>query len=262
MKLFKFKPTTNGVRHILKIQKNLLSKSSRFFKAGTHGKNKISGHSLSTGRITVRHRGNGVKRVFHFLQSNNFHYYGLVVAILYDPNRSSFISLNYNLFTKVFFKTLHCSNVSPGALITCTNRALTFRLGCRYPIRNIPIGSLINNININTSGKTNYIKAAGGFGQVLQVTSAKNFIKLPSGRIKAVSFIAYGTIGVLSNILHYKIKLGKAGTRRLKGVRPTVRGIAMNPVDHPHGGRTNGGCAPVTPWGLPTRGKPTVKNKI
>jgi large subunit ribosomal protein L2 len=262
MKLFKVKPITNGIRHLLKIQKNLLSKSNRFFKDDISGKNKVSGRSLSTGHITVRHKGNGVKKVFHFLPSNNFHYYGLVIAILYDPNRSSFISLNYNLLTKKFFKTLHTHNVSPGSLITCTKVSLSFRLGCRYPVQNIPIGSLINNVNSANREKTTYIKSAGSFGQVLQNTKFKSIIKLPSGRIKAVSLNAYGTIGVLSNVLNYKQKYGKAGISRLKGIRPTVRGIAMNPVDHPHGGRTNGGCIPVTPWGIPTRGKPTVKNKI
>lgn len=262
MQLFKFKPTTNGVRHIIKIQKNLLSKSNRIFKSNIQGKKKVSGHSLSTGHITVRHRGNGCKKNFHFLHANNFHYYGLVIAILYDPNRSSFISLNFNLLTSSFFKLLHTNSVNPGSLIVSTDTSLNFRLGCRYPLKNIPIGSLVNNVNINNNEKATYIKSAGTFGQILQMTKTHGILKLPSGRLKKVSLYAYGTIGVLSNVLHYKTKLGKAGTNRLKGIRPTVRGIAMNPVDHPHGGRTNGGCHPVTPWGLPTRGKPTVKNKV
>jgi len=212
----------------IKIQKNLLSKSNRFFKDDTFGKNKISGRSLSTGHITVRHKGNGVKKVFHFLPSNNFHYYGLVIAILYDPNRSSFISLNYDLLKKKIFKTLHTHNVSPGSLITCTNALTSFRLGCRYPVQNIPIGSLVNNINSENPQKTTYIKAAGSFGQVLQNTEFKSIIKLPSGSFRSISLASLGFLGKTSNPLKRFEVVGKAGRNRWLGKRPSALG---NPLD-------------------------------
>ena len=129
-------------------------------------------------------------------------------------------------------------------------------------INNIPTGSLVHSLTSSqNTHKTCFARAAGTFCQIIQKGVSTNKVRLPSGLICTVPKDAYATLGVVSNAQHNSIYLGKAGRNRLKGIRPCVRGIAMNPVDHPHGGRTNGGRPSVTPWGIPTKGKPTVKNK-
>jgi len=180
---------------------------------------------------------------------------------MYDPNRNIFISLNYNFETKFFFHTSAISKVTPGSLIICQEYTQELRLGYRLKLKNIPVGTLINNVSINHNTATKYIRAAGTYGQLLQKNNLTCKIKLPSGLIINIFPFSYATIGVLTNATFNKVVLGKAGANRLKGFKPCVRGIAMNPVDHPHGGRSNGGCHPMTPWGKPTRGKKTAKTK-
>jgi large subunit ribosomal protein L2 len=128
-------------------------------------------------------------------------------------------------------------------------------------LQNIPAGSIIHSLSFNKKLNSIYIKSAGTFGQLIQKNNFFCKIKLPSSKIIEVSNSAFATIGIVSNSQHSNVVLGKAGRNRNKGIRPSVRGIAMNPVDHPHGGRTNGGRPSVTPWGKPTRGKPTSKKK-
>ena len=127
------------------------------------------------------------------------------------------------------------------------------KLGYRTKIKNIPAGSVIHSLTINDNLKTQYIRSAGTFGQIVQRGLTKAKIKLPSKKIIEISVNNYATIGVMSNLVDNQRYIGKAGTNRLLGKRPTVSGIAMNPVDHPHGGRSNGGIPSVTPWGLPTK---------
>lgn len=261
MKLIKVKPTSSGVRHKIKIQKNLLCKNNRFIKKLLIGTKKWAGRNSTTGRITIRHKGAGCKKLYRLLQNHNLFYFGIVLGILYDPNKSIFISLNYNLLTKNFFYAPAIHNVSVGSLIICNELTTEFRLGYRLKLKNIPVGSFLNNISLNFNKNSKYIKAAGTYGQLIQKNSQQCKIKLPSGTLLTLMPFSYATIGMLTNIQHNKTKIGKAGINRLKGIRPSVRGIAMNPVDHPHGGRSNGGCAPKTPWGQPTRGKRTASNK-
>jgi len=135
------------------------------------------------------------------------------------------------------------------------------RLGFRTLLKNIPTGTIINCLSLQKDKKVKYIRSAGTFGQIIQKNILSCHIKLPSNQIIIVSANSYATIGVISNLKNNLVVLGKAGRNRLMGHRPSVRGIAMNPVDHPHGGRTNGGRPSVTPWGIPTKGKPTVKFK-
>ena len=260
MKLIKIKPTSNSIRHKLKLQKNLLCKSSRLIKHLLLGTKTWAGRSSYTGQITVRHKGKSCKKLFRIINFNNAFFFAIVMGVSYDPNRNIFISLNYNLLNENFFYTSAINNVTPGSLIISQEKNSDLRLGYRLKIKNIPAGTLISNLSLSTNSSIKLIKSAGTYGQILQKNNLDCKIKLPSGIISNISNLSYATIGILSNLNSNKVILGKAGTNRLKGIRPSVRGIAMNPVDHPHGGRSNGGGHPKTPWGKPTRGKKT-KNK-
>ena len=259
MILIKLNPVTNGTRHQIKLKKNLLCKNNRLIKNLLIGTKKWAGRSKTTGRISVRHQGSGCKKLYRSINFNNLPYFALVLGILYDPNRSVFISLNYNLISNKFFHTSAIAHLRPGSLILCKDFSFEYRLGYRIKLKSIPIGSLINSLSINFKSKIQYIKSAGTYGQLVQKNKLNCKIKLPSGKLLNLLPHSYATIGVLANPEHNKKIIGKAGINRLKGIRPSVRGIAMNPVDHPHGGRTNGGCPSMTPWGKITRGKPTKK---
>ena len=259
MKLKNVKPITNGSRHQLNLMKSFLSKNNSFFKKALAPSKQFSGRSTLTGRITVRHQGSGCKRLFRTLEETNLNSYSLVVSTFYDPKRSAFISLNFNFTTKTFFLKLLTESVFPGSILSCDKTNTDLRLGYRTVLKNIPTGSILHSIALSANKKAQYIKSAGTYGQLIQKDFKMCKIKLPSSAILTLPIESYATLGTVSNKLHNLEVIGKAGRNRLKGIRPSVRGIAMNPVDHPHGGRTNGGMPPVTPWGKPTRGKPTVK---
>ena len=129
-------------------------------------------------------------------------------------------------------------------------------------LKSVPPGSIIHSLSVSSIKNAQYIRSAGTFGQLIQKDLQHCKIKLPSGQIITVPLDSYVTLGIVSNFQHNLTYIGKAGRNRLNGIRPTVRGVAMNPVDHPHGGRTNGGRPSVTPWGIPTKGMPTVKKKL
>jgi len=261
MKLIKLKPTSNGRRHQLNIQKNLLSKKNKLVKTIVKGIHSFSGRSSVTGRITVRHKGGAVKHLFRLISFSNKTSNGIVVVIMYDPARNAFISLNFDLEKKIFYKTLSTTSVLPGSLIYCGLQKPDLKLGCRTTLKNIPTGSIFHSLSLNPKLLTKYARSAGTSCQLIQKSIKTSKVRLPSGVVLDVPTNSFGTIGVVSNAEHSLVCIGKAGRNRLKGIRPCVRGIAMNPVDHPHGGRTNGGQHWVTPWGIPTKGKPTVKKK-
>lgn len=260
MRLIKLKPITNGLRHKIKIQKNLLSKSNRILKKLNKGFKQFHGRSRSTGRITSWHKGGGSKRLFRKTEENLSQDL-LVLTTCYDPIKSSFINLNFEVKKKKFFYSIAPEYVYTGSLIRNTNVSDELKLGFRNQIKNIPAGSIIHNLQINSNKNSQYIKSAGAYGQIIQIDAKKTKIKLPSKKIVEVLSKNMVSIGITSNILHKNIIIGKAGTKRLLSRRPITRGIAMNPVDHPHGGRTNGGRPSVTPWGLPTKCKFKLKKK-
>jgi large subunit ribosomal protein L2 len=260
MELTKKLSYTNGVRHQININKSLLSKTNKIFKKHTWGLKRFVGRSSLNGRITVRHHGAGCKKKFRFLEFNNIKTTSLLICTMYDPFRNGFISLHFDLLNKQFFNKLSTLNVGPGSIINCGLLNVDLCLGNSTILKNIPAGSLLHSLSI--TGKSCFSRSAGSFFQILQKNENTCHIRLPSGEIKIVDNNSYGTIGVVSNIKHNLTYIGKSGKNRLKGIRPTVRGVAMNPVDHPHGGRTNGGRPSVTPWGIPTKGKPTVKKKL
>jgi large subunit ribosomal protein L2 len=260
MKFKKISPKTNGVRHAIKICKNLLVKKHTLCKNLNIGLNKQSGRCSITGRITVRHIGGGCKTSLQIINFKKKFYNSIVIGIIYDAIRSSFLSLNFDFNTKTFFKTLATEFVYPGSFVVFNASKNELNLGDQKKIFDIPPGSIVSNILLNSNNKkSTYVKAAGTSCQILQKILNSCYIRLPSGKITYLSQNSIVTLGKISNQLHSQIVLGKAGINRLLNKRPTVRGIAMNPVDHPHGGRTNGGMPSVTPWGIPTKGKPTVK---
>lgn len=261
MNLKKVAPITNGTRHIVKIQKNLLSKNNRLIRSILLKKKKNSGKSSINGRTTVWHKGGGVKKLYraiNFTQSNSN---SVVVANCYDPNRNAFITFNFELKKKKFFFNIAPEFILPGVLIQNAKNLAELNLGYRSQIRNIPAGSFIHNLTLNNDLKTKYIRSAGTYGQIVQRSLNWARIKLPSSIIIEVSTNNYATIGRISNELNKQKVKGNAGVNRRLGIRPTVRGIAMNPVDHPHGGRTNGGRLSVSPWGIPTKSKFSLKKK-
>jgi large subunit ribosomal protein L2 len=244
---------TNGTRHQICLRKDILSKSNKLNKnlkiylKAKAGRNKI-------GRITVRHQGSGCKQLKHIINSEQY-YNAITVTTMYDPNRNSFLNLNFNIEKKTFFKTVHIRNVYPGTLINADEYIKEYKLGNKTKLLNLPLGSILNNVCLK------YARSAGTFCQLLEKKNDKTKIRLPSGKIITLLGEQMALLGSIGNKEHKLIKVGKAGINRLKGIRPSVRGIAMNPVDHPHGGKSNKGMPPVTPWGLPTKNYPTVKKK-
>lgn len=259
MYLIKSKKKTAGSRHYLKLAKFTLLKRNNIIKNLNLKKHKNYGRCKITGHITIRHKGNGCKKIFKKINFTNKTLYSIILGITYDANRNAFLALNFDLYNKTFFNTIATLHTYPGSLITCQQIIKDLRLGIRTKLQNIPTGTILTNLALSKGQISQYIRAAGTYGQLLQKTQNSALIRLPSNKVIQVPLNSYGTIGINANILNNKQVLGKAGRNRLKGIRPSVRGIAMNPVDHPHGGRTNGGRPSVTPWGKPTKGKPTRK---
>lgn len=256
----KVKTVNNSNRNKIKIFKNLLSKTNKINKINVKGFHSFQGRSSKNGRITVRHKGGRVKRLFRALNFNNNKFKGIIVTTMYDPNRSSFISLVFDLENKTFFKNLTTNILLPGSLVICTTKKIDLKLGYRLPILNIPTGSIFHSLSLSNKNTTKIARSSGSYCQLIQKKLDTSKVKIPSGKVIEISNnFSYGTLGVVSNSIHRTVRVGKAGINRLKGRRPTVRGIAMNPVDHPHGGRTNGGIHWKTPWGISTKGKKTVK---
>ena len=257
MKLIKLKPNTPGTRHAIKIDKSLLLKDNFLFKNLIKYKHSSQGRSSLYGRITVRHKGSGCKKKYRDIRFDNANHTSLVIAVAYDPYRTAFISLNFDLSRQTFFTTIASNSLYTGFIHNCRDNFDYLRFGDRTAFTIIPPGSIINNISVGFNHKAIYARAAGTSSQLIQKTSNISKIRLPSGKIIEIDNKSYATLGIISNPQHKLTCIGKAGKNRLKGVRPTVRGVAMNPVDHPHGGRTNSGFVYVTPWGIPTKGKKT-----
>jgi large subunit ribosomal protein L2 len=260
MQIQKVKPVTPGIRHKITIKKNLLSKNNSIIKnlmAYYHRKN---GHG-SDGHITVWHKQRGHKKLYRLINFGNFPGRFLVISNFYDPYRSAFISLVFNFIYKKFDFLLLTENMNPGTLFLSElkHMSLDLRLGDKTRLKYMPGGLFIHSIIVNAYKRASYVRSAGTFGQIIQKSRSFFKIRLPSGKIITLNNLVTATVGRLSNFKHNLSVIGKAGRNRNLGRRPIVRGVAMNPVDHPHGGRTKGGCHWVTPWGKPTKGKKTVK---
>ena len=182
MKLIKLKPVTNGQRHQLNLQKNLLSKTNKLLKSSILGLKQFSGRSVSSGRITVWHKGGACKSNFRKINFSNTAFESIVICIMYDPKRNSFVSLNFDLYKKTFFRTLATNFVYPGSLVSCYQVAEELSLGNRTLITNIPTGSLVHSLTSSyDSKKTCFARSAGTFCQIIQKGVLINKIRLPSG---------------------------------------------------------------------------------
>lgn len=263
MLIIKTKPTSNSLRHQIKLSKNLLAKNNRIVKYLLLKKESCYGRSSMFGRITSWHKQRGVKRLYRRMDSINESKDSIVVGVFYDPNRSGLVSLNFDFKSKKFSFNLSASDLVTGSLVKVNSKSSSseLKLGSRTKLKNIPTGTIVHNVGKEFNSSSSYIKSAGTFGLLIQVDKSFVRIKLPSGEILKENVNSYASLGSVSNEKYNLICLAKAGRNRNLGRRPIVRGIAMNPVDHPHGGRTNGGCPSKTPWGLPTKCKFRLKRK-
>lgn len=226
---------------------------------------KKSGGRNSYGRMTVRHRGGGHKRMYRvidFVRRDKVGVPAKVANIEYDPNRSTRIALlHYADGEKRYILAPLDIKVADEVV---AGEDVDIRPGNALPLKNIPLGTLIHNLELKIGKGGQLVRSAGGYGQIMAKEGKYAHVRLPSGEVRLVHQECYATIGQLSNIDHENISLGKAGRSRWLGRRPHVRGVAMNPVDHPLGGgegKSSGGRHPVSPWGLPTKGYKTRRNK-
>ncbi len=217
------------------------------------------------GRITVRHRGGGAKRMLRLIdfKRDNFGVPGKVAAIEYDPNRSARIALiHYADGDKRYI--LWPVGLKVGDTVMCSPEA-EIRPGNALPLRRIPLGTAVHNVELALKRGGQLVRSAGGSAQVMAKEERYVLVRLPSGEIRKILADCLATVGQVGNVEHSQIKLGRAGRARLMGRRPTVRGSAMNPNDHPHGGGEGkspiGMPGPKTPWGKPALGYRTRRRK-
>jgi len=258
MFLIKKQKNTPGTRHSIQLSKFLLFKNNKLIKNLVKSHKQNNGRSPSTGHITVWHKGGGCKTVYKKINFENKETFSIVLGIMYDSNRNNIISLNFDLINKKFFNSISILNSYTGSLLACQQKINDFYLGYRSKLSNLPVGSVISNISKKTQ-HASLVRAAGTFVQLIQKQDNICKIRLPSNEIITLPSNSFATIGINNNIQANRVVIGKAGKNRLKNIRPTVRGIAMNPVDHPHRGRSNRGGHPTTPWGIKTKGKKTTK---
>ena len=263
MAIKKFKPTTPSKRKMtvlkneeltpgVKIQKSLLSRGKK-----SDGRN-------NAGRITVRRRGGGSKRLYRVIdfKRGKLDVPAKVEGIVYDPNRTCNLALlSYLDGHKAFI--LAPAGLKVGDKVISSSDA-DIKIGNSKKLSEIPVGTLVHNVELNPGAGGQLARAAGSYVQVMAKEESFVLLRMPSGEVRKVRSNCRATIGQVGNLEHEQKVLGKAGKSRWLGRRPKVRGVVMNPVDHPHGGgegRTSGGRHPVSPWGTPTKGYKTRKNK-
>jgi large subunit ribosomal protein L2 len=224
---------------------------------GTGGRN-------NTGRITARRRGGGHKRRYRIVdfKRTKFDVPATVERLEYDPNRTAFIALiRYEDGERAYI--LAPQRLAVGDVVV-SGRTADIKPGNAMPMQSIPVGTIIHNVEMKPGKGGQVARSAGTYAQLIGKDQGYAQLRLSSGELRAVRAECVATVGAVSNPDQQNIKLGKAGRNRWLGKRPSVRGVAMNPVDHPHGGgegRTSGGRHPVTPWGKPTKGMRTRQNK-
>jgi len=234
-------------------------------KSLVRGKKKRAGRN-NQGKITIRHQGGGHKqkyRIIDFKQTDKVGIPATVKSVEYDPNRTAYIILVAYADGE---KRYHIApnKIKVGQTII-TNKKAKVEIGNRMMLKHIPVGYDIHNIELNLGKGGQIIRSAGSKGKVVAIEEKYAQIELPSGEVRLINKECYATIGAVSNVDHGLVKIGKAGRKRWMGVRPSVRGKAMNPVDHPHGGgegqQSIGLIHPKTPWGMPALGFKTRKRK-
>jgi large subunit ribosomal protein L2 len=257
-----YNPTSPAMRFRTTIDKQELS-TERPLKRLTESKQRISGRN-NKGRLTIRHRGGGHKRLYRIIdfRRDKRGIPATVASLEYDPNRSALIALlSYADGEKRYI--IAPDGLAVGSSILA-GEAADILVGNALPLKNIPLGTMIHNIEMKKGKGGQMARSAGTAAQLLAKEAGYAQIKMPSGETRMVNLDCYATIGQVGNLNYENVSIGKAGRTRWLGKRPTVRGVAMNPIDHPHGGgegKTSGGRHPVSPWGLPTKGYKTRNNK-
>ncbi len=263
MAVKKYKPITPGTRGMTGYTFEEITKTTPERSLLTPKKNR--GGRNAHGRVTVRHRGGGARRFIRLVDFKR-EKHGIparVAAIEYDPNRTARLALLFYtdgekryIIAPLDLKVGETLMSGPSAEI---------RSGNALPISNIPVGTMIHNIEVKEGKGAQLVRSAGGAAQLLAKEGDFAQIRMPSGEVRLIHQVCYATIGQVCNLDHGNVKLGKAGRKRHKGIRPTVRGSAMNPNDHPHGGGEGrqpiGLAGPKSPWGKPTLGYKTRRNK-
>ncbi|MEM9811719.1 MAG: 50S ribosomal protein L2 [Pseudomonadota bacterium] len=262
MALKSYKPTTPGQRGLVLIDRSELWKG-RPVKALTEGLTKKAGRN-NTGRITMRRRGGGAKRLYRIVdfKRRKVGMEAVVERIEYDPNRTAFIALiKYSDGEQAYI--LAPQRLAVGDKVVSGAKA-DIKPGNAMPFSGMPIGTIVHNVEMKPGKGGQIARSAGTYAQFVGRDGGYAQIRLSSGELRLVRQECMATVGAVSNPDHSNQNYGKAGRNRYRGRRPAVRGVVMNPIDHPHGGgegRTSGGRDPVTPWGVPTKGKRTRKNK-
>ena len=262
MALRNYKPTSPSRRNLVLIDRSDLWKGKPE-KSLTEGLSSKGGRNNS-GQITARRRGGGHKRRYRVIdfKRNKRDIPAVVERIEHDPNRSAFIALiKYDDGEKSYI--IAPQRLAPGDTVISGDK-VDIKPGNALPMENIPVGTIIHNVELKVGGGAQIARSAGTYVQLIGKDQGYAQLRMNSGEIRVIRAECMAAIGAVSNPDKANIKLGKAGRKRWLGKRPAVRGVAMNPVDHPHGGgegRTSGGRHPVTPWGKPTKGKRTRNNK-
>jgi len=262
MGIKRYNPTTPSLRNMTVLTYEEITEVKPL-KALTKGKKRGSGRS-GAGRISVRHKGGGAKRKFREVDFKRDKY-GIeakVASIEYDPNRSSNIAL---LFYKDGEKRyIVCPDKLKVGDVIKSDDTVEIEIGNCARLKNIPVGTIVHNIEMEPNKGAQIARSAGAYAQISGFENGKVIMKMPSGEMRYINEMCFATIGQVGNIDYNKVNIGKAGRKRDLGVRPSVRGTAMNPIDHPHGGgegKTKGGRHPVTPWGKPTKGYKTRQKR-
>ncbi|HAT2130379.1 TPA: 50S ribosomal protein L2 [Legionella pneumophila] len=262
MALLKSKPTSPGKRGEIRVVHHDIYKGKPH--AALVEKLKKTGGRNNQGRITVRHIGGGQRQKYRIIdfKRNKDGILGRVERLEYDPNRTALIALiSYKDGEKRYI--IAPSNLEVGATIQ-SGADSPISVGNCLPLKNIPVGTTIHCVEVKPGKGAQMLRSAGCSGQLVAKEGVYATLRLRSGEMRKIHVLCRAVIGEVSNSEHNLRALGKAGAKRWRGIRPTVRGVAMNPVDHPHGGgegRTSGGRHPVSPWGLPTKGYKTRSNK-
>lgn len=262
MALKTFKPTSPGQRQLVIVDRSDLWKGKPV-KTLTEGLTKSGGRN-NYGRITARRRGGGHKRSYRIIdfKRRKFDVVGTVERLEYDPNRTAFIALvTYEDGEQAYI--LAPQRLKAGDKVVAGN-SVDIKPGNAMPLSNMPVGTIIHNVELKPGKGGQIARSAGAYAQLVGRDAAYAIIRLNSGETRLVHGTCMASVGAVSNPEHSNINIGKAGRNRWLGKRPEVRGVVMNPVDHPHGGgegRTSGGRHPVSPWGKPTKGKRTRSNK-
>ena len=261
MAIRKYKPTTPARRHMTVSKFEGIDKKAKPERSLTEVLNKKGGRN-NYGRITVRHRGGGGKKIYRIIDfKRDKEGQATVLRLEYDPNRSANIALiQYEDGTKAYI--IAQSGLKAGDVVE-SGPAADIKPGNALPLKNIPVGTFIHNVELYPGKGAQLARAAGIMAQLMAKENGMALLRLPSGELRNVPENCMASIGQVSNIDHENVKIGKAGRKRHMGWRPTVRGSVMNPNDHPHGGGEGkspiGRPGPVTPWGKPALGYKTRK---